>query len=128
MRISATGRVRMPGYDANRIPFVMQKTHDPAPGIVLSYAIIIRETMPAGEAATRVGTVIMASELGMSFRGWISGVIFDMTGSYQAAFLNGPCVERAEYQHSAHVAVTFTPPRRLRLSRIEGKATLWPFS
>ena len=58
-------------------------------GIVPSYAIIIRETMPAREAATRVGTVIMASVLGMSFGGWISGVIFDMTGSYQAAFLNG---------------------------------------
>jgi MFS family permease len=58
-------------------------------GIVPSYAIIVRETMPARGAATRVGTVIMASVLGMSFGGWISGVIFDMTGSYQAAFLNG---------------------------------------
>jgi hypothetical protein len=26
---------------------------------------------------------------GMSFGGWISGVIFDATGSYGAAFLNG---------------------------------------
>jgi MFS family permease len=58
-------------------------------GIVPSYAIIIRETMPAGEAATRVGIVIMVSVFGMSFGGWISGVIFDMTGSYQAAFLHG---------------------------------------
>ena len=58
-------------------------------GIVPSYAIIIRETMPARDAATRVGIVIMASVLGMSFGGWISGVIFDLTGSYQAAFLNG---------------------------------------
>jgi MFS family permease len=58
-------------------------------GIVPSYAIIVRETMPASEAATRVGTVIMASVLGMSFGGWISGVIFDLTASYQAAFLNG---------------------------------------
>jgi MFS family permease len=58
-------------------------------GIVPSYAIIVRETMPAREAATRVGIVIMASVMGMSFGGWISGVIFDMTGSYQAAFLNG---------------------------------------
>jgi MFS family permease len=58
-------------------------------GIVSSYAIIVRETMPAREAATRVGTVIMVSLLGMSFGGWISGVIFDMTGSYKAAFLNG---------------------------------------
>ncbi|PWC53445.1 MFS transporter [Azospirillum sp. TSO22-1] len=58
-------------------------------GIVSSYAIIVRETMPASEAATRVGTVIMVSLLGMSAGGWVSGVIFDMTGSYDAAFLNG---------------------------------------
>ena len=58
-------------------------------GIVSSYAIIVRETMPAKEAATRVGTVIMVSLLGMSFGGWIAGVIFDMTGSYKMAFLNG---------------------------------------
>jgi len=58
-------------------------------GIVPSYAIIVRETMPAREAAMRVGIVIGASVLGMSFGGWISGVIFDLTASYQAAFLNG---------------------------------------
>jgi MFS family permease len=58
-------------------------------GIVPSYAIIVRETMPANEAATRVGIVIFASVLGMSFGGWVSGVIFDMTGSYAAAFANG---------------------------------------
>ena len=58
-------------------------------GIVPSYAIIVRESMPAQEAATRVGIVIFASVIGMSFGGWISGVIFDHTGSYGAAFLNG---------------------------------------
>ena len=58
-------------------------------GIVPSYAIIVREAMPAGEAATRVGIVIFASVFGMSFGGWVSGVIFDATGSYAAAFLNG---------------------------------------
>ena len=58
-------------------------------GIVPSYAIIVRETMPAKEAATRVGIVIFASVIGMSFGGWVSGVIFDMTGSYAAAFANG---------------------------------------
>ena len=58
-------------------------------GIVPSYAIIIREAMPAREAATRVGIVIFASVFGMSFGGWVSGVIFDATGSYAAAFLNG---------------------------------------
>jgi MFS family permease len=58
-------------------------------GIVPSYAIIVRETMPASEAATRVGIVIFASVFGMSLGGWISGVIFDATGSYAAAFANG---------------------------------------
>ncbi len=58
-------------------------------GIVPSYAIIVREAMPAREAATRVGIVIFASVFGMSFGGWVSGVIFDATGSYGAAFLNG---------------------------------------
>ena len=45
--------------------------------------------MPASEAATRVGIVILASVFGMSVGGWISGVIFDATGSYAAAFANG---------------------------------------
>src|SRR4029079_9102786 len=58
-------------------------------GIVPSYAIIVRESMPAREAATRVGLVIFASVFGMSFGGWVSGVIFDATGSYAAAFANG---------------------------------------
>jgi MFS family permease len=58
-------------------------------GIVPSYAIIVREVMPAQEAGMRVGIVIFASVMGMSFGGWISGVIFDATGSYGAAFLNG---------------------------------------
>jgi MFS family permease len=58
-------------------------------GIVPSYAIIVRESMPASEAATRVGLVILASVFGMSFGGWVSGVIFDSTGSYAAAFTNG---------------------------------------
>jgi MFS family permease len=58
-------------------------------GIVPSYAIIVRESMPAREAATRVGTVILASVVGMSLGGWLSGLIFDATGSYAAAFING---------------------------------------
>jgi hypothetical protein len=45
--------------------------------------------LPASEAATRVGIVIFASVFGMSFGGWISGVIFAATGSYAAAFTDG---------------------------------------
>jgi MFS family permease len=58
-------------------------------GIVPSYAIVIREYLPAREAGMRFGVVIMATLLGMAFGGWISGVIFDATGSYRAAFANG---------------------------------------
>ena len=51
------------------------------------------------EAATRVGIVIFASVFGMSFGGWVSGVIFDATGSYAAAFVNGLGLERAQHHH-----------------------------
>ena len=58
-------------------------------GIVPAYAIIIREHFPPAEAGARVGMVIMFTMLGMALGGWMSGKIFDLTGSYQAAFLNG---------------------------------------
>lgn len=58
-------------------------------GIVPCYAIIIREYMPATEAGRRVGLVIMSTILGMALGGWMSGWIYDLTGSYAAAFLNG---------------------------------------
>lgn len=58
-------------------------------GIVPCYAVIVREYLPAAEAGRRVGTVIMATILGMAIGGWMSGWIYDMTGSYAAAFLNG---------------------------------------
>jgi MFS family permease len=58
-------------------------------GIVPSYAIIVREHFPAAEAGARVGTVIMATLFGMALGGWMSGKVFDLTGSYHAAFING---------------------------------------
>jgi MFS family permease len=58
-------------------------------GIVPSYAIIIREYFPAAVAGARIGTVIMATLLGMALGGWMSGKVFDLTGSYHAAFING---------------------------------------
>src|SRR5437868_237613 len=58
-------------------------------GIVPSYAIIVREFFSPSEAGTRVGIVITATLFGMALGGWMSGVIFDLTGSYKAAFLNG---------------------------------------
>jgi MFS family permease len=58
-------------------------------GIVPSYAIIVREKFPASEAGTRVGLVLMATIVGMALGGWLTGAIFDLTGSYQTAFLHG---------------------------------------
>ena len=58
-------------------------------GIVPAYAIIVREYFSPKEAGARVGTVIMATMFGMALGGWMSGAIFDLTGSYHAAFLNG---------------------------------------
>ncbi len=58
-------------------------------GIVPSYAIIVREYFSPEDAAMRVGTVLTATLLGMALGGWLSGVIFDLTGSYDAAFVNG---------------------------------------
>lgn len=58
-------------------------------GIVPMYAVICREFLPPKEAGGRIGVVISATIFGMAFGGYISGVIYDATNSYQAAFLNG---------------------------------------
>ncbi len=58
-------------------------------GIVPSYAIIVREYFPPREAGARVGAVLMCTLFGMALGGWMTGAIFDLTGSYRAAFLNG---------------------------------------
>ena len=58
-------------------------------GIVPSYAIIVREYFPPAEAGARVGSVLTATLFGMALGGWMSGKVFDLTGSYQAAFING---------------------------------------
>ena len=58
-------------------------------GLVPSYAIVVREVFPAKEAGGRVGVVMMMTLFGMALGGWMSGAIFDLTGSYRAAFANG---------------------------------------
>jgi len=58
-------------------------------GIVPSYAMIVREYFTPLEAGRRVGTVLMATLFGMALGGWLSGAIFDLTGGYRAAFMNG---------------------------------------
>ncbi|MFD1157623.1 MFS transporter [Roseovarius aestuarii] len=58
-------------------------------GIVPSYAVVVREYMPSEEAGRRVGFVLMMTILGMAIGGWMSGWIYDVTGDYGMAFLNG---------------------------------------
>ena len=58
-------------------------------GLVPQYAIVVREYFAPREAGVRVGIVLMSTLFGMALGGWISGAIFDVTGSYQAAFVNG---------------------------------------
>ena len=58
-------------------------------GLVPSYPLIVREYFPAREAGVRTGTVLMATLVGMALGGWMPGWIFDATGSYRAAFVNG---------------------------------------
>jgi MFS family permease len=58
-------------------------------GIVPSYAIIVREYLPARGAAAKVGLVLAATIVGMALGGWMTGEIFDRTGSYRLAFANG---------------------------------------
>jgi len=58
-------------------------------GIVPAYAIIVREYFPPKDAGAQVGTIIMFTLFGMALGGWMSGKVFDLTGSYDAAFVNG---------------------------------------
>jgi MFS family permease len=58
-------------------------------GIVPAYALIVREHFSPREAGARVGMVLMATLFGMALGGWMSGAVFDLTGSYRAAFING---------------------------------------
>ena len=58
-------------------------------GLVPSYAIIVREYFPTHEAGAKIGIVIAATIIGMALGGWITGEIFDHTGSYRFAFANG---------------------------------------
>jgi MFS family permease len=77
-------------------------------GIVPSYAIIVREYFPPAEAGARVGTVLMCTLLGMALGGWMSGKVFDLTGSYHAAFVNGVA------WNLLNLAIAFTLLKRTR--------------
>lgn len=80
-------------------------------GIVPSYALIIREYFLPDKAGARVGTVLMCTLLGMALGGWMCGAIFDLTGSYRAAFINGTA------WNSLNVAIVVFLLWRARTSR-----------
>jgi MFS family permease len=84
-------------------------------GIVPSYAVIVREHFPAREVGMRVGIVLMSTLVGMALGGWLSGLVFDLTGSYFAAFLNGVA------WNAANVAIVAT-----LLIRARGRLRLAP--
>lgn len=58
-------------------------------GIVACYPIIVREFFPAREAGLRIGIALTATLFGMAAGGWLTGAIFDLSGSYRAAFVHG---------------------------------------
>ena len=58
-------------------------------GIIPAYVLAIRELFPAAQAYWRIPTFLLCSGTGMALGGWMSGAIFDLTGSYKAAFVNG---------------------------------------
>jgi len=58
-------------------------------GIVPSYAIVVRENFPAHETGQRLGLVLTTTLAGMALGGWLTGVIFDWSGSYRLAFVHG---------------------------------------
>jgi MFS family permease len=84
-------------------------------GIVPSYALIIRDYFPAREAGFRISLVLTATVLGMALGGWMSGEIFDLTGSYQAAFFNGILWNLLNLA----IAVWLVSRRTPRITRIE---------
>jgi MFS family permease len=58
-------------------------------GIIPMYAVIVREYFAPKDAGVRTGVALMFALFGMALGGWMSGAIFDYTGSYRAAFTNG---------------------------------------
>ncbi|NYT36820.1 MFS transporter [Allopusillimonas soli] len=58
-------------------------------GIVPAYALVVREYFAPKDAGTRTGIVLMATLFGMALGGWLSGAIYDLSGGYRAAFVNG---------------------------------------
>ena len=57
-------------------------------GIIPSYGVVVREYFKPSEAGIRMGVTISMTIAGMALGGWMGGALFDLTGSYRAAFVN----------------------------------------
>ena len=57
-------------------------------GIVPSYTIIVRTFFKAKDAGWRIGMALFFTMLGMAVGGWLAGALYDLTGSYELAFIN----------------------------------------
>ena len=58
-------------------------------GIIPSYGVVVREYFAPREAGIRMGITVSMTISGMALGGWMGGALFDWSGSYHAAFLNG---------------------------------------
>ena len=58
-------------------------------GIIPSYGVVVREYFAPREAGIRMGVTVSMTIGGMALGGWMGGALFDWSGSYHAAFLNG---------------------------------------
>ena len=85
------------GLDASQINAAVERWND-------KMGILEQQLTKTG---AYVGTVIMFTMLGMALGGWMSGKVFDLTGSYQAAFVNGIA------WNLVNLAIAFTLWRRV---------------
>lgn len=61
-------------------------------GLLPAYPLIVRAFLPARDAGAVIGTVVMATVAGMSAGSWLSGRLYDASGSYLLPLGLGVCV------------------------------------
>lgn len=58
-------------------------------GLMPCYSLTLRDYLPANEVGRRTGLLVLFGSLGMATGGWLGGAIFDLTGSYDYAYMAG---------------------------------------
>jgi MFS family permease len=58
-------------------------------GVLPSYAIVVREMIPAHRVGTALGLVFFFGNIGMATGGWLGGAVYDWSGGYNASFAAG---------------------------------------